>query len=47
MAAMSIYIRCRRQAFATGKPAAKAAPLAAGLLTELVRPVGDFAKYMQ
>jgi hypothetical protein len=47
MAAMSIYIRCRRQAFATGKPAAKAAPLAVGSLAQPATPKGDMGKYMQ
>jgi len=47
MAAMSIYIRCWRQAFATGKAATKAAPLAVGSLTRPATPKGDMGKYMQ
>jgi len=47
MAAMSIYIRCRRQAFATGKPAAKAAPLASGYLAPPVSQKDDTVKDMQ
>jgi hypothetical protein len=44
---MSIYICYWRQAFATGKPAAKAAPLAAASLAQPATPKGDIEKYMQ